>query len=79
MTAILSARKPCSSVAARQRRLSLNWQSERLTPEGVESVVSRALVPNLMWTWRQVDSLLEPRQGSVIQAQAGGDANLRVI
>ncbi|MEN9357556.1 MAG: hypothetical protein RL695_1727 [Pseudomonadota bacterium] len=59
-----------------EQRLSLNWQSERLTPEGVESVVSRALVPNLMWTWRQVDSLLEPRQGSVIQAQAGGGAKL---
>lgn len=59
-----------------EQRLSLNWQSERLAPDGVSPVVSRALVPNMMWTWRHVDSLLEPRQGSVIQGQVGGGARL---
>lgn len=59
-----------------EQRLSLNWQSERLEPDGVDPVVSRALVPNVMWTWRHVDSLLEPRHGSVIQGQVGGGAKL---
>lgn len=59
-----------------EQRLSLNWQNERLEPDGVEPVVSRALVPNVMWTWRHVDSLLEPRHGSVIQGQVGGGAKL---
>lgn len=59
-----------------EQRLSLNWQSERLEPDGIDPVVSRALVPNVMWTWRHVDSLLEPRRGSVMQGQVGGGAKL---
>lgn len=55
-----------------EQRLSLNWQDERRYPDGAPAVTSRALVPNVMWTWRQVDSLLEPRRGMVLQAQIGG-------
>ena len=54
-----------------EQRLSLNWQDERRYPDGAPAVTSRALVPNAMWTWRQVDSLLEPRHGTVVQAQIG--------
>lgn len=57
-----------------EQRLSLNWQHELREPDGAEPVTSRALVPNAMWTWRQVDNLLDPRRGTVIQAQIGGGA-----
>lgn len=56
------------------QHLSLNWQNEIRTPQGAEESTSRALVPNVMWTWRRVDSLLDPRQGIVLQAQIGGGA-----
>ena len=55
-----------------EQRLSLNWQNELREPDGAEAVTSRALVPNAMWTWRRVDNLLDPRQGTVLQAQIGG-------
>lgn len=63
---------------AQQRRgsieqlFSLNWQQERRAPEGAAARTNHALIPNLMWTWRRLDSLIEPRAGTVIQAQAGG-------
>ena len=55
-----------------EQRLSLNWQEERRWPDGTSSVLSRALVPNVMWTWRQLDNPLDPRQGTVLQVQFGG-------
>lgn len=57
-----------------EQRLSLNWQRERRTPEGAERVTSRALVPNVMWTWRQLDNPLDPRRGVVVQLNVGGGA-----
>lgn len=57
-----------------EQRLSLFWQRERREPDGAEEVTSRALVPNVMWTWRHVDNLLDPRTGTVLQAQVGGGA-----
>ncbi len=57
-----------------EQRLSLNWQHELREPDGAEAVTSRALVPNAMWTWRRVDSLLNPRNGIVLQGQIGGGA-----
>jgi translocation and assembly module TamA len=55
-----------------EQRLSLQWQKEYLRPDGVAESVSIALVPNVMWTWRKVDNLLNPQLGTVIQAQIGG-------
>ncbi|UCV29001.1 autotransporter assembly complex protein TamA [Ferribacterium limneticum] len=55
-----------------EQRLSLNWQNEQREPDGASPVTSRALVPNGMWTWRHVDSLIEPRNGTVLQGQIGG-------
>lgn len=55
-----------------EQRLSLQWQRENLRPDGAEEAVSIALVPNVMWTWRQVDNPLNPQLGTVIQAQIGG-------
>lgn len=57
-----------------EQRLSLNWQHELREPDDASPVTSRALAPNAMWTWRAVDSLIEPRQGTVIQMQIGGGA-----
>lgn len=57
-----------------EQRLSLNWQEERRFPDGASETTSRALVPNVMWTWRRVDNLLDPHHGIVLQAQIGGGA-----
>ncbi|HZX33156.1 MAG TPA: autotransporter assembly complex family protein [Rhodocyclaceae bacterium] len=57
-----------------EMRLSLNWQEERRRPEGTQPTLNRALVPDGMWTWRQVDSLIAPRHGFVLQARVGGAA-----
>lgn len=55
-----------------EQRLSLNWQEERRWPDGATPVLSHALVPNVMWTWRQLDNPLDPRTGTVLQVQFGG-------
>jgi translocation and assembly module TamA len=57
-----------------ETRLSLTWQDEHLRPQGAEDSYSRALVPNVSWTWRDVDNLLDPRDGIVLQGQIGGAA-----
>lgn len=57
-----------------EQRLSLNRQEERREADGALPVTSRALVPNVAWTWRKVDNLLDPRQGTVLQLQIGGGA-----
>jgi len=57
-----------------EQRLSLNWQLENRRPDGSAEVTSRALVPNATWTWRQVDNLLDPRAGTVLQLSVGGGA-----
>ncbi len=57
-----------------EQRLSLNWETERRYTDSTAPSTSRALVPSGTWTWRHVDSLLDPRSGTVIQAQIGGGA-----
>ena len=57
-----------------EQRLSLQWQEETRQPSGGLQTISRALVPNIMWTWRKIDNPLGPHQGSVIQLQVGGGA-----
>jgi translocation and assembly module TamA len=55
-----------------EQRLSLKWEREWLRPEGEEKSVSKALVPNVQWTWRRLDDPLDPRRGTVLQLQVGG-------
>ena len=62
------------SSGALETRVSLSWQDERLQPEGAADSISRALAPNLAWTWRQVDNPLDPRQGIVLQGQVAAAA-----
>lgn len=57
-----------------EQRLSLNWQEERREPDGALPTTSQALVPNVMWTWRRIDSRIDPHAGIVLQAQIGGGA-----
>ena len=54
-----------------ETRLSLVWQDERLEPDGAPESLSRALVPNALWTWRKVDNPVEARDGFVLQGQIG--------
>lgn len=55
-----------------EQRLSLTWQRELQRPDGAEHTTSSALVPNALWIWRHVDNVLDPRRGTVLQAQIGG-------
>ena len=55
-----------------EQRLSLNWQQERREPDDALTTTNEALVPNALWIWRSVDDLLDPRNGTVLQAQIGG-------
>lgn len=57
-----------------EQRLSLNWQDERRETDSTAPSTARALVPNGVWTWRHIDNLLDPRDGTVIQVQIGGGA-----
>lgn len=57
-----------------EQRLSLSWQHEQREPAGAMPVTSRALVPNVQWTWRRVDDPLDPGDGIVLQFQVGGGA-----
>lgn len=57
-----------------EQRLSLNWQEEKREASGTSPQTARALVPNGVWTWRRIDNLLDPRDGSVVQVQIGGGA-----
>jgi translocation and assembly module TamA len=57
-----------------EQRLSLNWQDERRETDSTAPSTARALVPNGVWTWRHIDNLLDPRDGTVIQVQLGGGA-----
>lgn len=55
-----------------EQLLSLNWLQERRSPDGAAAITNHALVPDLTLTWRQLDSLIEPRKGTVLQLQIGG-------
>ena len=55
-------------------RLSLTWQTEKQMAGDIPSYTAQALVANGLWTWRRVDSVIDPRRGFVVQAQIGGGA-----
>lgn len=50
---------------------SLDFYYDNLTPVGQPSQISKALVPALAWTRRDVDNPVFPRRGNVINAQVG--------
>ena len=55
-----------------EQRLALNWEHEHREPLDAVATTSRALVPNIQWIVRQVDSRIEPRRGYVAMFQTGG-------
>lgn len=55
-----------------EQRLSLNWQNEGRAADGASTETSRALVPDVQWTYRDLDDLLDPSRGLVLQGQLGG-------
>lgn len=65
-----------------ETRLSLAFQREQrdidpnLAPDAtpVNNAPRDALALNYSWTWRNVDDVLDPRSGQVINAQIGGGA-----
>lgn len=54
--------------------LAVQYQTERRRVEGAESDRSRALTLNYSWTRRDVDNLLYPTRGTLLNAQVGGAA-----
>ena len=60
-----------------ETRLSLNFQSEQRNVDAADAdsnATRKALALNYSWTWRNVDNVLDPRQGLVVNAQIGGAA-----
>lgn len=57
-----------------ETHLALKLQREIYAPEDAEEDHRQAVSLNWTWTWRQVDNLLDPRQGFVISGQIGGGA-----
>ena len=45
---------------------------EKITVEGEQTQVSKALVGNVGWTWRDVDNTFAPRQGEIYQLDLAG-------
>lgn len=76
---LVTQRAAVGAVRTRSRgrvetRLSLNYQNELQEPEGEPSTRARALTLNWSWTYRNVNNLLDPRSGYVLNAQIGGAA-----
>ena len=65
-----------------ETRLSLNFQREQRDVDAslaanaipINNAPRNALALNYSWTWRNVDNVLDPRSGQVINAQIGGAA-----
>ncbi|MBT0960624.1 autotransporter assembly complex protein TamA [Denitromonas iodatirespirans] len=57
-----------------ETHLALKLQREIYAPEDAEEDHRQALSLNWTWTWRQVDNLLDPREGFVVSGQIGGGA-----
>lgn len=59
-----------------ETRLSLNFERERRSVHAGETSQLNALVLNYGWTHRDVDNLLDPRDGLVFHVQLGGATRL---
>ena len=59
-----------------ETRLSLNFERERRSVDAGETSQLNALVLNYGWTHRDVDNLLDPRDGLVFHVQLGGATRL---
>jgi len=76
---LATRRVAAGAIRARTRgrietRLSLNLQREQSDAEGGTSATTTALILNYSWTYRDIDNVLDPRHGYVLNLQAGGAA-----
>ncbi|NML28067.1 autotransporter assembly complex protein TamA [Zoogloea dura] len=55
-----------------ENRIAINYQHEILTPDGSVRSARSALAANWSWTYRAVDSILDPHRGYVLNLQVGG-------
>lgn len=52
-----------------ETRCGLSYQVERISPEGSQDRIKRALAPVVAGTWRHVDDLFDPKRGGVLNVQ----------
>lgn len=55
-----------------ETRLGLEWQREERRPGGALAATDRALTLDWHWIRRDVDNLLDPRRGNVVELRIGG-------
>lgn len=55
-----------------EQRLGLNLLREKTNPVGEAETISKALVPSIGWTWRDVDQPLDPHKGQILQLDLAG-------
>lgn len=53
-------------------KYSLNWELEHKDPLDGDASTSQAFALDTEWTWRRLDSMLDPRRGQVLQLKLGG-------
>lgn len=59
-----------------ETRLSLNFERQDRNVDSGERTRFNALVLNYGWTWRDVDNVIDPRNGLVFHAELGGATKL---
>ncbi len=57
-----------------ETQIALRLQHEKLQPDGAEVRTQNALTANWTWIRREVNDLLDPRDGHVLEFQIGGGA-----
>ena len=57
-----------------ERRLGVSFVYEESTVNGGSETLAKALVNSIGWTWRNVNSMFEPRQGQITQVDIGAAA-----
>lgn len=57
-----------------ETQLALRYQHEKISPDGAESRATDTLTANWTWIKRDVDDLLDPTRGYVLEFQLGGGA-----
>ncbi len=57
-----------------ETQLAFRYQHEKISPAGADSESNDTLTANWTWIKREVDNLLDPTRGYVLEFQAGGGA-----
>ncbi len=57
-----------------ETRLGVSFVMEKSSVRDGETVLAKALVSSIGWSWRSVDSQFEPRKGAITQFDIGGAA-----